>query len=119
MHWQTLIDKTIEYYKIEPSERKKRYLLPHLYRDYPLPPLNQRQWTEVISQLGFDPGPFINELYLKVGGGFVGPDYGTLRTDKSNRSHFHLVDYNVTNQQYNKRYPSWYWPPKLLAFELA
>lgn len=78
MTWDELIEKTIEHYKIDPSARKKDKIFPQLYPDYPLPPVNQKQWAKIVDAIEFDPGTFISQLYLRVGGGFVGPGYGTM-----------------------------------------
>lgn len=104
-----LIEQTIKYYKTLSKLDEEG-----LYRSRPLLALTKDEWREILDQLGFNPGSFISQLYLSVGGGFIGPGYGTLRADTVDEA-FSLVGYYLAQRSENKRNSSWFWPQGLLG----
>lgn len=110
-HSAKLLKKTTEAYRLSAAERRRLYVVSKLVADQPLPRSSETDWSAALDQLNLDPGLFIGELYTMVGGGFVGPGYGTLPLEHSGPGLFNLVDYNLGRRKRNKAY----WPEYLLA----
>ncbi|MEM7536537.1 MAG: hypothetical protein AAF639_30415 [Chloroflexota bacterium] len=113
-HWETLIERTLAFHCVESATEKPCRHYEFAYPDCPLPVISQGHWSEVVDQLGYDPGPFITALYRVVGGGEVGP--GTFPVVQTKTSDFHLIEYNVTWRKEGENDIEHYWPPELLAF---